>query len=265
MNHFRHLLHASLRTKVLVPVIACMAALIVTTVFVVNEQVTEQFKRQARETLTTANAEFLDLHKRRSEDLLLRFRNLPKEPRYRAAFQLGDPPTLHQPLADLVGEQGADIVFYATGAKRILAGEKRDPAISTAAFETAAGPATGQALAGQATVDTVFAGDRLYHVVSIPVYVESDLIGALTLGLEIGNSEAQNFSQLTHSRIALLADGRVVASTLGSPEAEAEVAKIHAALRTDNTANAPPALKPVLLDGAHWFEMAGRFDSLASD
>src|SRR5579884_2834956 len=109
MNNFRSLLKASLGTKVLVPVIACMAALMATTVFVVNEQVTEQFKQEARETLTTANAEFLNLHKTRSQDLLLRFRNLPNEPRYRAAFQLGDPPTLHQPLADLVGEQGADI------------------------------------------------------------------------------------------------------------------------------------------------------------
>ena len=264
MNGFRPLLNASLGTKVLVPVIACMAALIAMAVFVVNEQVTEQFKQQARETLTTANAEFLNLHKTRSEDLLLRFRNLPNEPRYRAAFQLGDPPTLHQPLLDMVGEQGADIVFYSTGGKRILASEKRDPAISAPAFETAAGPATGQALAGQATVDTVFAGDRLYHVVSIPVYVERQLIGALTLGLEIGNTEAQNFSQLTRGKIALLADGHVVASTLPGADVDAEIAKIHLALRSDDP-KAPSPLKEVLLDGTHWFGMAGKFESLASD
>src|SRR5215475_5307627 len=112
MDYVRFLLNASLRTKVLVPVIACMAALIAMTMFVVNERVASQFEQQARETLTTANAEFLNLQNTRSEDLLLRFRNLPNEPRYRAAFQLGDPPTLHQPLSDLVGEQGADIVFY---------------------------------------------------------------------------------------------------------------------------------------------------------
>jgi signal transduction histidine kinase len=114
-------------------------------------------------------------------------------------------------------------------------------------------------------VDTVFAGDRLYHVVSIPVYVERELIGALTLGLEIGNTEAQNFSQLTHSGIALLADGRVVASTLRGPDADAEVVKIQAALRADNSANTPPLLEQVQLDGAHWFGMAGTFESLASD
>src|SRR6185437_13340828 len=265
MNYFRSLWNTSLRTKVLVPVIACMVALIATTVFVVNEQVTKQFKQEARETLTTANAEFLNLHKTRSQDLLLRFRNLPNEPSYRAAFQLGDPATLQNKLADLVGEQGADIVFYSDETKRILANEKRDPAISTSAFETAAGPATEQALAGEATVDTVLAGDRLYHVVSMPVYVERELIGALTLGLEIGNAEAQNFSQLTHSRIALLASGRVVASTLSGPDAEAEVADIYASLRANNSAKAPSTLKQVFVDGAHWFGMAGTFDSLAND
>src|SRR6185437_4555097 len=152
--------HASLRTKVLVPVIACMAALIVTTVFVVNEQVTEQFKRQARETLTTANAEFLDLHKRRSEDLLLRFRNLPKEPRYRAAFQLGDAPTLRQPLADLLAEQGADIVLYATGPAKILGCEKREQTLPEASLESAARLAIQQASEGHETVDIVRVGDR---------------------------------------------------------------------------------------------------------
>jgi signal transduction histidine kinase len=265
MKRVRFLLDASLRTKVLVPVIVCMAALIATTVFVVNRRVTGQFEQQAKETLATADAEFLDLQKTRSEDLLLRFRNLAHEPRYRAAFQLGDPPTLHQPLTELVGEQSADIVFYANHAKKILAREKRDPAISTTAFESAAGPATEQALAGEPTVDTVCAGERLFHVVSIPVYVESDLIGVLTLGLEIGNAEAQKFSQLTHSQITLLASGRVVASTLSGPDAKEHIANIYAALRANKTSNHSPPLERAFLDGGHYFVMAGNFESLASD
>jgi len=265
MNRLRFLLNTSLRTKVLVPVIVCMSALIATTVFVVNRRVTAQFEQQAKETLATADAEFLNLQKTRSEDLLLRFRNLPNEPRYRAAFQLGDPPTLHQPLVDLVGEQGADIVFYANPAKHVLASEKRDPAISTTTFESAAGPATQQALAGEPTVDTVYAGERLFHVVSIPVYVESELIGVLTLGLETGNAEAQKFSQLTHSQISLLAGGRVVASTLSGPEAREQIAAIYAALRADKIPNSSPPLKRVLLDGGHYFVRAGNFESLASD
>lgn len=265
MGHFRFLLNTSLRTKVLVPVIGCMVALIATTVFVVDQRVTRQFEQQAGETLTTANAEFLNLQQSRSEDLLLRFRNLPNEPRYRAAFQLGDPATLRQPLEDLLAEQGSDVVIYTSAAKRMLASEQREPAIPTSAFQAAATPAIAQALKGHAAVDTVLAGGRLYHVVSIPVNVSGDLIGALTLGLEIGNAEAQKFSQLTHSQIALLAGGRVVASTLSGAGASAEIADIYGTLRNDNTPFAPPQVKHVLWGGEHYFGMAGTFKSLTSD
>jgi len=258
--------NASFRAKVLVPVIVCMVVLIAVTVFVVNRRVTRQFQAEARETLATADAEFHNLQKNRSDDLLLRFRNLPNEPRYRAAFQLGDAPTLHQPLADLLGEQGADIVFYATNPKKVLASEKRDPAIPMADFETAAARALQQALGGQETVDTVCAGGRLYNVVSIPVYVDRGLIGALTFGLEIGDTEAQKFSQLTHSQIALLASGHVIASTLSDSDASAQFVDLYASYRpSDDAGGSPAGLKQIVLDNQHYFGRAGRFDSLSGD
>ena len=256
----RSMLDASFRAKVLVPVIACMIVLIAVTVLVVNRRVTAQFQAQARETLAAADAEFRDLQKNRSDELLLRFRNLPSEPRYRAAFQLGDPATLHQPLADLLGEQGADIVFYATSSKKVLAAEKRDPSIATAGFETAAAAAVRQALTGQETVDTVQAGGRIYNVVSIPVYVDRESIGALTFGLEIGDEEVQKFSQLTHSQIALLAGGRVVASAFSNPDANAQFTKIFT-----SSSRAENSLEQIILGAQHDFGMAGRFDSLQGD
>ena len=260
------MLNASFRTKVLVPVIVCMVVLIAVTVFVVNRQVTRQFQMEARETLATADAEFRNLLGNRSDDLLLRFRNLPNEPRYRAALQLGDAPTLHQPLVDLLGEQGADIVFYATNPKKVLASEKRDPAIPMGDFETAAARALQQALAGQETVDTVCAGGRIYNVVSIPVYVDRGLIGALTFGLEIGAAEAQKFSQLTHSQIALLAGGNVIASTLSAADVNAQFISIFENSPSPNgVGDSPAGLKQIVLDDQHYFGMAGRFKSLSGD
>ncbi len=258
--------NASFRTKVLVPVIGCMVVLVAVTVFVVNRHVTRQFEAQARETLATADAEFRNLLQNRSDDLLLRFRNLPNEPRYRAALQLGDAPTLHQPLVDLLGEQGADIVFYATTSRKVLAAEKSNPAIPTSDFETAASRAMQQALGGQETVDTVCAGGRLYNVVSIPVYVDRGLIGALTFGLEIGDAEAQKFSRLTHSQIALLAGGRVIASTLLDADANAQFMNLFANSPSSNmTGDSLGGLKQIVLNPQHYFGMAGRFESLSGD
>jgi signal transduction histidine kinase len=265
MGHFRFLLNTSLRTKVLVPVIACMVALSATTVIVVKQRLTQQFEQQAGEALTTANAEFLNLQQTRSEDLLLRFHNLPNEPRYRAAFQLGDPATLRQPLTDLLTEQDSDIVFYTTAAKQVLDTEERDPAISAPAFQAAAAPAIARALTGHAAVDTVSVSEHLYHVVCIPVNVSGQPIGVLTLGLEIGNSEAQKFSQLARSQIALLAGGHVVASTLSGAGANAEIANIYGTLRSDDTTSGRPQLQQVFWGGEHYFGMAGTFKSLTSD
>lgn len=266
MLRLRNLLNASLRTKVLVPVTVCMAVLIALSLLIVNRRVSQQFQDDGRQNLTTADSEFRFLQKNRSDDLLARFRHLPNEPRYRAAFQLGDAPTLHQPLSDLLGEQGADIVFYATGSGKVLATEKSDPAISSEEFETAAALATRRALDGQETVDTVRAGRRLYNVVSIPVYVDSGLIGALTLGLDIGDSEAQKFSLLTHSQIALVAGGQVVAATLSGPDVNAQSLEIFTNLPASSEAGElPEHLKQIEVEGQHYFGLPGHFESLAGD
>jgi signal transduction histidine kinase len=266
MLRLAFMLNLSLRTKVLVPLTLCMALLIALTVLTVDRRVTEQFRIEARSTLATAEAEFRNLQKSRSDDLLLRFRNLPKEPRYRAAFQLADAPTLRQPLLDLLVEQSGDIVLYANKSNIVLACEKRDPAIPTSAFQTAAQPSILRALEGEETVDTICAGDSLYDVVSIPVYVERELIGALTLGLQIGNTEAQRFSHLMQSQVAFIAGGHVAASTLIGPDVNEQCVALFAtcppSVRLDPK---PEKLTEVLLLGQHYFGMAGRFKSLGTD
>lgn len=266
MFRFRDYVNASLRTKVLVPVLLCMAALIALSLLIINRRVSQQFQKEGRENLTIADSEFRFLQKSRSQDLLARFRHLPNEPHYRAAFQLGDAPTLHQPLSDLLGEEGADVVFYATESGKVLAAEKSDPATSAEDFEAAAQLATRRALAGQETVDTVRAGRRLYNVVSIPVYVDSGLIGSLTLGVDIGESEAQNFSLLTHSQIALIASNQVVAATMSGPDVKAQFLDIFTNVPAENEAGESIGnLKQIETEGQHYFGLPGHFDSLAGD
>ena len=266
MFRLRDYVNASLRTKVLVPVTLCMAALIALSLWIVNRRVSEQFQKEGRQNLTIADSEFRFLQKSRSIDLLARFRHLPNEPRYRAAFQLEDAPTLHQPLSDLLGEQGADIVFYATGPGKVLATEKSDPSIASDEFEAAAALATQRALRGQETVDTVRAGRRLYNVVSIPVYVDSGLIGALTLGVDVGESEAQKFSVLTHSQIALIAGNQVVAATLSGPEVDAQILTLFKNSPAQNPGGElPEGLKQTEVEGQHYFELPGHFESQAGD
>ena len=259
------MLDASFRTKVLAPVIVVMALLVAVTVFVVNYLVTKQFFAEAKDNLATANNYFLNSQQVHQNDLLLRFGNLPNQPLYRALFLVGhDSPTLEKDFLDFLNERGVDIVFYSTDSTNIIASEARDPTISTAAFQTAAASAVKQALHGQQAVGTVRAGEQLFDVVSIPVDVDGNIIGALTIGSKIGNADAQEFSQLTHAQIALLAGGHVVASSLSSPDANGQFVSLFK--RFSSAADNPLAnAQAITLDDKHYYGMAGKFESLNGD
>lgn len=255
----------NLRTKVLLPVMLCMAILIVLAMLVVNRRVTRQFRIEAWNNLAAADAEFRNYQKNRSEDLLLRFRNLPKEPRYRATFQLGDAATLRQPLEDLLGEQNADIVLY-VAPKGVLASAKRTAAMRVGEFESAAKLSIDRALAGRESVDTLRAGNRLYSVVSIPVSVDGDTIGALCLGLEIGDSEARRLSRLARSEVVFLAGGHVAASTLAAPDVSEQCLSVSDSCLLPAKGRLPAvAMTEILVDGRHYFGLSGRFESLTGD
>ena len=257
---------ANFRTKVLVPVVVCMVALMAVTVFVVNRRITQQFQTEANNALTTADAGFRYLQSIQSDDLRLRFHGLVNQPLYYAAFSTADAPTLQIPLKKLLAaEQDVAIVFYATNAQKVLASEQRDTAVSVDSFAAAAKPAVQHALEGQEKVDTVRADGRLYKVISIPVYnIYKSLVGVLTLGSEIGAADAAKFSQLTHSQIALLAGGRVVASTLSDADANGRLTNLFQGF-SPAASDPMPDARQIVVGGTNYFGMAGKFGSLSGD
>jgi signal transduction histidine kinase/CheY-like chemotaxis protein len=256
------MLKANFRTKVLAPVIIVMILLVAVTVFVVNRRIMAQFQTQAQSTLTTAGTVFQNLQTIHSHDLELRFHGLVNEPLYLAAFQTGDPATLHSQLQTLLtAEKDVAIVFYVqTNPGDILTSEENDKTISPGIFAAASRTAVQQALGGEEKVDTIRVGNRLYDVISIPVYdTYNSLIGALTLGSEIGAADAGKFSQITRSQILFFADGHIVASTLTNAAASADVAQ----LLTDPFSGS--GVKQIPLGNEHYFYIAGRFNSLGHD
>ncbi len=256
------MLKPNFRTKVLAPVIVVMILLVAVTVFVVNRRIMRQFETEARQTLTTADTVFQNLQSIHSDDLELRFHDLVNEPFYLAAFQTADPATFHRQLRTLLdAEKDVAIVFYIpTNSWNVLASEQRDTNIAHDLFAVSSRAAVQQALQGQEKVDTIRTGNRLYEVISIPVYdTYKTLIGALTLGSEIGDADARKFSQITRSQILFFAGEHVVASTLTNSAADTSVASL---------VNDPllyHGVKQISLDDQHYFYIAGRFSSLGKD
>ncbi len=255
------MLNASFRTKVLVPVIVVMALLVAATVFIVNQRITRQFLAEAKNNLATANAVFLNSQTNHQNELLLRFGNLPNQPLWHSLFSVGyDSPTLEKDFQEFLNEPGVDIVFYSTNATGIIVTTTRKNVVSAAAFQTAAIPAVKQALQGQKSVDVVRAGNSLFDVVSIPVFLDQEVIGALTIGSEIGNADAQEFSKLTHAQIALLAGGNIVGLSLTNSDANEQFINL---FENISPANTEPSA--IILNGEHYFGTAGKIESLNGD
>src|SRR5208337_1076775 len=194
-------------TKVLVPIVSAMVLLLAVTMWTVNLRLTRQFEAEAARSLGTADAIFRNNQKLYRRNLLLRYRSLPNEPRYKAVFQSGDVSTLRTFLEDLRNEQGLDALLFTTEKGELLACDKRDPLLGTPDFEAGSALAVKRALAGEAKADTVRVGERLFDVVSMPVLGTGEvLLGALTFGTEIGDATAHEFSLVSHSQIVLLAN-----------------------------------------------------------
>jgi len=136
MEKLRTTLRTNFSAKVLVPVVGTMVLLMAITVWTVNRRLTQQFQSEAARSLATADSVFLNSEKLHTKNLLMRFRNLMNEPRYRAAFQSGHVPTLRDQIKDLPTDQGVDIALFASAKGAIFANAKREPLMPLVEFET---------------------------------------------------------------------------------------------------------------------------------
>src|SRR6185369_13940538 len=92
----------SVQTKVLVPVILILILLVLIMIGTVNRRIRRQLQADAARDLAKAQSVFRNLQTIRAKNLLLRYRNVPNEPRFKAVSQLADTKTLSDWLAALL-------------------------------------------------------------------------------------------------------------------------------------------------------------------
>ena len=219
MEKLRNRIEVSFSAKVLVPVVAVMVLLLGITVWTVNTRITQQSQAEAARSLATADGVFRKFQEIRKNNLVLRYRNLRNEPRYRAVLQSGDLPTLREEIKDLPDEQGLDIALFTTTTDESLASAKANPLkpMPVVPFQARSAESVRRAMQGQENVDTILVGERLFDVISIPVTGQNgQLVGVLTFGSEIRRADVAESSSVSQCEIVLLADGRVIASTIAN-------------------------------------------------
>jgi two-component system, NtrC family, sensor kinase len=252
------------QAKVLVPVIAVMATLVIATVWVVNERIVNQLETEGAQRLETSEAIFQNSQKIRANNLLLRYRNVVNEPRVKALSQLADAKTMQSSLTEMLDELNADAIVFTTVSGQRLAAASRDNTLNLGEFGSG-GSSIQQALLGRANADTTFVGERLFDIVSVPIDVENSPTGVFTFGIETGEAAAQEFRQLTHSEIAFLVNDHIVASTLPAVELRSSIDSLLASSLPqpkNGATHRSQAVRKILVGEEHYLCSIGFFTSV---
>src|SRR3954447_12688812 len=111
----------SFQAKVLLPVIVILILLVGIMIGTLNQRITRQVQTEAAHELATAESVFQNSQTIRAKNLLLLYRNVPNDPRFKAVLQKGDAETLRFLLNELINELGGDIALSVTGEGQRLA------------------------------------------------------------------------------------------------------------------------------------------------
>ena len=251
----------SFQAKVLIPVVLVMAVLILIMMSVVNRRFTDQFETQAARKLETTSKAFTAAQKSRADELVLRYRTKIYEPRFKAAAMQTDGDTTSGVLKDLIEEDGnATVALFSATDEERNASAQLDSKLDVEEFKAAGAAAIRDAIDGKAGVINARVGGKLFEVASIPFRV-GNVQGAVTFGVEAGETVTKQIKEFTTSEILFLTDKEVVASSLHRPDLDEKViAKFNELSAGSQTAGRGSDAK-ILLNNQHFLCKAGRLDS----
>jgi signal transduction histidine kinase/CheY-like chemotaxis protein len=259
----------SFQAKVLIPVVSIMVLLVAVTMWVVNRRISRQLQREAAHSLVTAEAVFKNTLGIRTKNLLLRFRNLPNEPRYLAALQTAEPKTIQHFLEELLGgELDGQLLQYKTTDDQLIANARTSSALDLAEFDRRSRPSVAMAMEGEGNVDTLRVSRRLFNVVSVPVSFNRLLLGVLTFGTEIGQADAADLSQTTRCGVVLLAEKNVAAASLQQDDLFQQCVALFGSVskfagKASSDEGRP--VEQIALPEHHFLGLVGTFSSLSGD
>ena len=261
--------HLSFQAKVVIPAVGIMVLLVAVTMWVVNGRISRQLKREAAQSLITAEAVFKNTLGIRTKNLLLRFRNLPNEPRYLAALQTAEPKTIQHFLEELLGgELDGQLLQYKAADGRLVANARASLALDLTEFEQRSRPSVEKAIQGEGNVDTLRVSRRLFDVVSVPVTFNRQLLGVLTFGTEIGQSEAADLSQTTRCGVVLLAESNVAAASLKQDDLFQQCVALFGSvskIASRKTSEGGRPVEQIAIPEQHYLGLVGTFTSLSGD
>lgn len=236
------------------------------TLSVLQHRISAQFERDAERKLKTAERIFQNYLEKRSGFLHARYRNLVQEPRFRAISKLiadspdlnAVKPTLDDFLQNVMKEFADDEaqVMLFTSADDNFLPFVRDSNLRGEDFHNAAKALIHATFTDGPTNGAVVVKRRLYNAVSVPLTMNNQAIGALTVFVPVGEAAAREFASQTGMDFALFVGHALSASTLalGSDSGE-----------TRDLFTNPNAVQKVAVAQNHYFGLGGKIPAIPRD
>jgi signal transduction histidine kinase len=204
------------RYKILLSIWGVVLSLLVITFFIINYwtrgRIEDTFSQELRSNRSTLNG-IVGLE---AEILARGCKVIAESPRLRAVVELQDPKTAFQLSQELNQTSVSDLLVLTDRRGKPMAqlvfGQKEES-------DVAARASIQRALQSRSSTDVWALGTKVFRVASVPLAIDRDVVGTLTLGFAITGEELGRLKQWTNNSEILLAVRRtVVRSTLESRE-----------------------------------------------
>jgi signal transduction histidine kinase len=190
-------------------------------VYRVNVAVTRQAENELRRGLEEASTLLEEIRTTQFDHFSREARLVADLSNMKAALDTGDPITVRPIAQDYQRQIGCDLFLVTGPVGRVLAEEGR---VSVDADVPAVREAIARALKGHEVVALWPYRGGVIQVATVPSFLQSELMGTVSVGFSLDEEAAARFKALTNSEIAFAAGNAVQASTLS--------AEFHPALTT---------------------------------
>ncbi len=206
------------RNKILLSIWGVVVSLLIITFFFINYWMRARIEESSLRELHTGYSTVSVHEQLQAAQLIRACIVIAESPRLRAVAELGDARTAFQLMKEL----------YPTtlGQVMVLTDRQRHPLVKLLRGRSDEWDIPGTRIIDSAaalipSTDVWPIRGRIYRVVSVPILVESELVGTLTLGFEITPQDIAVLKRATNSDVVLVNESSTVLSTLDSTEANA--------------------------------------------
>jgi signal transduction histidine kinase len=200
------------RYKILLSIWGVVLSLLVITFFIINywtrSRIEDAFTEQLRSNRSTLNG-IVGLE---AEILSRGCQVIAESPRLRAVVELQDPKTAYQLSQELNQTTVSDLLVltdrHGKSLVQLVSGQRLEGDVVGRA-------SVQQALHSVSSTDVWSLGEKIFRVASVPLLVDREMVGTLTLGFAITGEELARLKQWTNnSEIVLANDRNIVLSTV---------------------------------------------------